>query len=365
MSEYYLGLMSGTSIDGIDAVLVDFAERPYRLLASHQHAWPADLLAELQAAAKGAALSADQFAALDSRVGEQFARAASACLAKAANPPVLAIGSHGQTLAHAPNAMHPYSLQIGNPAIIAERTGVTTVADFRRRDIAAGGQGAPLVPAFHAQAFASSEEDRVILNIGGIANITVLPRASNSELIGFDTGPGNCLMDAWIRQHKNQRFDADGGFAASGQPNAALLELLLQDPYFKQAAPKSTGTDYFSLSWLEKQLGDTSLRAEDIQATLLALSASSISQAISQYCPDAAGVWVCGGGVHNKALMQALSTRLPCPLHSTEAMGIDPDWVEAIAFAWLARETLNGRPSNLPSVSGASGPRILGAIYPA
>jgi anhydro-N-acetylmuramic acid kinase len=253
-------------------------------------------------------------------------------------------------------------LQIGNPAIIAERTGITTVADFRRRDLAAGGQGAPLVPAFHEALFRSVERHRIVLNIGGIANITCLPSHPDETVTGFDTGPGNCLMDAWVRQQTGQAMDENGHFAARGEVSPALLERLLADDYFRQPPPKSTGTDYFSLDWLTARLPAEPIAAADVQATLLELTARSIAAAIDQRTQQ---VLVCGGGVHNPLLMQRLDELLPCPVVSTAVAGLSPDWVEAAAFAWLARQALAGQAGNLPAVTGAAGPRILGAIYPA
>lgn len=365
MAALFIGLMSGTSMDGIDAALVDFSEQPPQLIATHSATWPATLLAQLQSAASGEALTADAFALLDAQVGEQFALSAKACQAKAPDTVIAGIGSHGQTLAHHPDATPGYSLQIGNAARIAEDTGVTTVNDFRSRDIAAGGQGAPLVPAFHAAALDIPGQVQVVLNIGGIANISVLTGDAAQPLSGFDTGPGNCLLDQWTRRHFTQPYDKDGLIASSGQANQALLQTLLSDPYFAQPAPKSTGTDYFSLRWLEQKIDGLAIANADISATLLALTAQSICQAIEDHAPVASQVLVCGGGVHNQALMQALTHHLPCPVRSTSSAGIDPDWMESMAFAWLAREAMHGRPGNISTATGAKGPRILGAIHPA
>ncbi len=349
-------------MDGIDAVLATLDPTP-KIIRAIEYPWPGDLLDRLQTAAAGAALSAAELAGLDSAAGAVFGEAARH-IAEGYAGAVRAIGSHGQTLAHGPEADPPRTLQIGNPAVIAERTGIATVADFRRRDIAAGGQGAPLVPAFHAATLGSQDENRVILNIGGIANITVLPAAGAASVSGFDTGPGNCLMDAWHRQQRKGPFDRDGAFAASGRVQPGLLAQLLQDPYFSLAPPKSTGTDYFSPAWITAHLEGLSLGAADVQATLLALTAQSIADAIALRAPDNERLLVCGGGVHNPVLMDALRERLDCPVQSTASLGMDPDWVEALAFAWLARQTLEGRPGNLPAVTGAAGPRVLGAIYP-
>ncbi len=362
-AEAYIGLMSGTSMDGIDAVLVRLDPAP-RILQTHQHPWPESLRAQLRRAAAGEPMSTAGLARLDSLAGEVFAEAA-AVLAGAYPGRIRAIGSHGQTLAHAPGDRPGHSLQIGNPAIIAERTGITTVADFRRRDIAAGGQGAPLVPAFHAATLRHPGENRVILNIGGIANISVLPADPAAPVTGFDTGPGNCLMDAWMLASHGEAYDSDGRFAAAGRIHPELLQTLLSDPYFAAPAPKSTGTDYFSPAWLQERLAaHPGVAPEDVQATLLALSARSIAEAIRRLSLRTQRVLVCGGGVHNPELMTALSEALDCPVESTATAGMDPDWVEAAAFAWLARQTLLGRPGNLPDVTGARGPRVLGAIHP-
>jgi len=364
-SGLYVGLMSGTSMDGIDAVLVDLDDPAPRLIEARNIPWSATLRERLMAAGRGTYLTAAQFAALDAEVGEAFAQAALAVIGEEQRDNIRAIGSHGQTLAHAPGAKPGYTLQIGDPSRIAETTGITTVAGFRNRDIAAGGQGAPLVPAFHQAALGSSDEYRVILNIGGIANITCLPGREDAPVSGFDTGPGNCLMDAWISRQRGEPYDRDGAFAAQGEVQQPLLKAMLDDPYFALAPPKSTGTDYFSPAWLERQLGAGELRPQDVQATLSALTAHSIAAAISSHAADAQRVLACGGGAHNRQLMQLLGELLPCPLGTTAELGLDPDWVEAIAFAWLARQTLNGQPGNLPAVTGARGPRVLGAIHPA
>lgn len=365
--DFYIGLMSGTSMDGIDAALVAFEGQSISLAAHHQHPWPPHLLETLQQLAGTATCRLDTLAEADAWAGEVFAEAALALLDTAGVAParVRAIGSHGQTLAHGPDSSHPYSLQVGDPSRIAELTGITTVADLRRRDIAAGGQGAPLVPAFHSAYLQQPGEDRVVLNIGGIANITLLPGDPGARVAGFDTGPGNCLMDAWIRLQRQQPYDAGGTFAAEGTLQPALLDALLADPYFSRPPPKSTGTDYFSLDWLQQHL-HAGLAAADVQATLAGLTARSIAQAIRASQPETSHVLICGGGIHNPRLTLLLGIELPgVTLSSTAACGLPPDWVEAMAFAWLARETLAGRPGNLPAVTGAKHPVVLGGIYPA
>jgi anhydro-N-acetylmuramic acid kinase len=297
-----------------------------------------------------------------------FAQAAIALLQHADVSPdkVSAIGSHGQTIRHEPRAPFPYSLQIGNPNVIAEITGITTVADFRRYDIAAGGEGAPLVPAFHNEVFRSPDHDRVVVNIGGIANITLLPGDRNSPVLGFDTGPGNVLMDGWCERHLGAVFDNDGQWCASGNIHAGLLDALSTHSYFDLEPPKSTGREDFNLQWLDTILRETALSPapQDVQATLCELTAWSISKAIHTYASRAREVLVCGGGAHNRILMQSLKVHLQdIALHSTEQFGIPPDWVESAAFAWIAKQTLSGRPGNLPSVTGAKYSVVLGGIY--
>jgi anhydro-N-acetylmuramic acid kinase len=378
----YIGLMSGTSADAIDAALLRLPPGGgFELLATHAHPLPAELknriaaLCEPGAGVAGEALRErdrlDELGALDTRLGELFAQAALALLAKTGHRPVeiRAIGSHGQTLRHRPAGADPFTLQLGNPAVIAERTGITTVADFRRRDLAAGGQGAPLAPAFHAFAFRAARCARAILNIGGIANLTYLPAGESTEtVLGFDTGPGNTLLDQWIRRTLGEDYDRDGAWAAGGRPQAALLEVLLADPYFRRLPPKSTGREYFHLGWLERALAHFAAppSPQDVQATLLALTARSIAQALREYLPPVGELFVCGGGAHNRALLARLAEELPgIPVRTTDSLGLAPDWVEAAAFAWLAHRTLEGLPGNLPSVTGAARAVILGGIYKA
>jgi anhydro-N-acetylmuramic acid kinase len=364
----YLGLISGTSADGIDAALVRFpvdGAAPV-LLFGRTYPWDPALRARLvELGQQSAQLSLDAIAELDVRIGCAFADAALQALADSgtAAADVAAIGSHGQTLRHHPSGEFPYTLQLGDPNTIAERTGIRTVADFRRRDVAAGGHGAPLLPALHAALLRRTDEDRAVLNLGGIANLTLLPRAG--DVRGFDTGPANGLMDAWCLQHRGEAYDRDGAFAASGQVDDKLLARLLDEPWFALPPPKSTGRDQFHLDWVASKLrGDES--PQDVQATLLALSALSVASALRATQPATARVVACGGGVHNRALMSALALALPgCVVESSAAHGIDPDVVEAMGFAWLAHATLHGMAGNLPSVSGARGPRVLGGIYSA
>lgn len=365
MAELYIGLMSGTSLDGIDAGLVDFSDGKITLLAFHYHPFAEALRRQIHNLSQpDRPISLKDYGLMDTQLGILFADATLTLLEKAQIPAseIKAIGSHGQTVYHAPEPPYGFSLQIGDPNRIAEITGITTIADFRRRDIAVGGQGAPLVPAFHEAVFTDKQQTRSVLNIGGIANITVL---DGCQVIGFDTGPGNTLMDFWHQQHRSQPYDRNGDWAASGRVDTALLTALLDDDYFRLPPPKSTGKEYFSPAWLQQKLNRfANLKAEDIQATLCRFSADSITDAIHRYAPNTEQTLVCGGGTHNAQMMKLLQKSLNMPVISTAELGIDPDHVEAIAFAWLARQTLNSLPGNLCSVTGAKAPVILGGIYP-
>ncbi|WP_240125797.1 anhydro-N-acetylmuramic acid kinase [Thermomonas alba] len=369
-AELFLGLISGTSADGIDAALVRFhGDGPHprpELVCGRTFAWDCELRARLLALGQQAqALTLDEVGELDVRIGCAFASAADALIAAAgiARRAIVAIGSHGQTLRHRPQGEVPFTLQLGDAHVIAERCGLPVVADFRRRDVAAGGHGAPLVPAFHAATLHAPDEDRAVLNLGGIANLTLLP--AHGTVRGFDTGPANGLMDAWCLRHTGQPFDADGAFAAQGRVDHALLTRLLAEPWFGAPPPKSTGRDQFHLDWVDAALAGDEAPA-DVQATLLVLTARTVADALRATQPRTRRVIVCGGGVHNPRLLAALAEALPeMRIESSAAHGLDPDFVEAMAFAWLAREHLARRPGNLPTVTGAAGPRILGALYPA
>ena len=365
MAALFLGLISGTSADGIDAALVRF-EPGIQVVATRILEYPPDIRQRLLAlTAADARISLDEFGALDVAVGECFAEAALSLLTQtgvAANR-VSAIGTHGQTVRHRPVGRYPFTLQIGDAAVIAERTGIRTVADFRRADLAAGGQGAPLAPAFHAAVFAHLG-NCAVLNLGGIANLSLLD--GEHPVRGFDSGPASCLMDAWNARHQGTSFDRNGSWAASGIVDADLLAALLGDAYFKLPPPKSSGREYFNLDWLDAYLALRSIKPVDVQATLLALTTRSIADALQQSAPGIDRMLVCGGGVHNSALMEALSQAVqPVALGSTASVGVDPDFVEATLFAWLAWRRLDGQPGNLPSVTGARGPRILGAVHSA
>jgi anhydro-N-acetylmuramic acid kinase len=369
MADYYVGLMSGTSMDGIDAVLVEFTDAGHRLVGVHSLPLEPTLrkaLADLATPGRG---ELDLAGRLDHELGTLFSEAVEQLLDRCGFEPgaVTAIGSHGQTVRHRPEGEHPFSLQIGDPNVIAERTGITTIADFRRRDMAAGGQGAPLVPAFHAAALRDTDEDRAVVNIGGIANLTFLPGDPAEAVTGYDSGPGNGLSDGWAQRHLGTDFDQAGAWAAQGTVDERLLTALLAEEYFARPAPKSTGRELFNREWLDVRLREHGgqPQAQDVQATLVALTAHTIAAALHHSMPSAARLIACGGGVRNPTLMSALAAALgDIPLQTTADYGIDPDWVEAIAFAWLARETHNGRPGNMPSVTGASRPVVLGGIYP-
>ena len=357
-----VGLMSGTSLDGVDAVLVDPTGTPPRTLATHWLPYPESLRHEALALQSPGANELHRAALLANGLARCYAQAVQAVLAAGGVEPaqVAVVGCHGQTVRHQPAA--GYTIQLNNPALLAELTGLPVVADFRSRDIAASGQGAPLVPAFHAAAFGSPVRHRVILNVGGIANLTDLD--PGTPVRGFDCGPGNLLMDTWIERHAGERFDRDGRWANSGAVLMPLLERLLAAPFFSAAPPKSCGRDEFNGAWLDGQLaGDE--RPVDVQATLLELTARAAAGAIDRWCGRAEEIYVCGGGASNGALMSRLEELLPGrPVAATDALGQPADWVEAVAFAWLAWRTLEGKPGSLPDVTGARGPRVLGAVYP-
>ncbi|TXH66960.1 MAG: anhydro-N-acetylmuramic acid kinase [Lysobacteraceae bacterium] len=375
-SDLFLGLISGTSVDGIDAAIACFhapedgtSRVRAELVFGRTYPWEPGLRTQLvQLGQHDQHLTLDELGELDTRIGAAFAEAAQQAIADSGvrRRAIAAIGSHGQTLRHRPlgrlhDGIWPFTLQLGDANLIAERCGIRTVADFRRRDLAAGGHGAPLLPALHASLLSSPLEDRAVLNLGGIANLTLLP--VQGVVRGFDTGPANGLMDAWCLRHTGERFDRDGRLAASGRIDAAMLARLLGEPWFALPPPKSTGRDQFHLGWIESVLhGDES--PADVQATLLALTAHSVADALRATQPRTARVLVCGGGVHNAELMRALTLAIPgAHVESTARHGIDPDHVEAVGFAWLARQTLLGLPGNLPTVTGAAGPRVLGAVY--
>lgn len=364
-STFYLGLISGTSADSIDAALIDFSRGTPVVQGALAHPWPAALRERVLTLAQSeTTLDLDAFGRLDVEIGHLFSDAALALLKQCSVSAgaVRAIGSHGQTLRHRPTGKYPFTLQLGDPTIIAERCHIDVVADFRRADMAAGGQGAPLLPALHSMLLTRPGQTRVVLNLGGIANITVL--AADGSVLGCDTGPANGLLDAWCLRHRGEPFDRDGAFAASGRVDGQLLDALLADPYFALPAPKSTGREHFHLSWLAGHPRMAALSPADVQATLLELTARSVAAAIVGQAPQSVDVLTCGGGTHNGALMQRLRELLaPRAVCSTAEHGIDPDFLEATAFAWLARQRLLGLPGNLPAVTGARASRVLGAVY--
>lgn len=363
MSEYYVGLMSGTSLDGVDAVLAAARGGRLRLVEHVRLPFSAGVKKRLLALHQSGRDELHRAALLANELSDLYAVAVRRVLARGAMRAgaIAAIGCHGQTVRHRPRA--GYTLQLVNGARLAERTGVTVACDFRSRDIAAGGEGAPLAPAFHRAMFASPRRGRAIVNIGGIANVTWLP--ARGTITGFDCGPGNCLLDAWIQHTRRKPFDAHGAWAARGRVIPRLLMDLLAHPFIRRRPPKSTGRDEFDLRWVRRFLSGRE-QAADVQATLLEFTARTIALAVRSRCAAAAEVFVCGGGARNRALLARLAALLPGKrIATTAALGIEPGHVEALAFAWLARQLLRRRPGNLPAVTGAKGPRVLGAIYPA
>jgi anhydro-N-acetylmuramic acid kinase len=365
--ERAIGLISGTSQDGIDAVLAEFEHGSWRrILATHSGAYPPAIRSRLLGLGyEHTPVTLAEYAELDRAVADAFADSALALLKTAGvdAASVRALGSHGQTVFH--DAALGNSLQIGDPSRIAARTGIVTVADFRRADVALGGHGAPLLPVFHHALFADDERPRAVLNLGGIANLTLLPSAEAAAVRGFDCGPASCLMDEWAEAHLGTRYDADGAFAASGKVQVPLLNALLADPYFAQPAPKSTGRGYFRLGWVQARWPTLDqLPAADVQRTLCELTARSVLEALHAAMPDVRELLVCGGGVRNGFLMQRLRALAPqLQIESTEARGLHPDWVEASAFAWLALQRLDGCAGNLPGVTGASRAAVLGGVF--
>jgi anhydro-N-acetylmuramic acid kinase len=361
-SDLYIGLMSGTSLDGIDAVLADFS-LPAPLVRAHFGAIPPTLRNELRRLLQPGADELASCAVIGNELAARYAAAVEVLLRDAGKSvtDIVAIGCHGQTVRHVPS--QGYTVQLVNGALLAEQTGIAVVCDFRSRDVAAGGQGAPLAPAFHRAMFHDRSVNRVIVNLGGIANLTWLPAAG--LITGFDCGPANALMDEWAEQHLGSSYDDAGSWASGGQVLTDLLASLSADPYFARCPPKSTGREYFDIKWAHAHL-KASYQPQDVQATFAELSASVLAAGIERYYTEAEEVLLCGGGVANADLVQRIGRLLsPRKVTATTQLGVDPDWVEALAFAWLARETLAGRPGNVPQVTGARGARVLGCIYPA
>ncbi|EKD77317.1 MAG: hypothetical protein ACD_42C00381G0002 [uncultured bacterium] len=367
MHHLYIGLMSGTSMDGIDAALVSFKNEKTLLLGTTSIDIPANIKSALTTLSRGDNINIKLLGETDTQMGNLFADAVLDLLQKTNvdAQKIIAIGSHGQTIYHHPNSEHPFTLQIGDANIIAAKTNITTVADFRRRDIALGGQGAPLVPAFHDYLFRDRISDQFVVNIGGIANITYLPAPNVGGIFGFDTGPGNTLLDLWHEKHRQIPIDFNGEWARSGKLNHELLAHLLDDNYFKKAPPKSTGREYFNLKWLGEKLKifAKNISPNDIQYTLTELTAKTIASAITHTHTHT--IFICGGGAFNIFLMQRLRANMPYfTACSTSEIGVDPKWVEASAFAWLAKQTIEKKPGNCPSVTGAAMESILGAVHP-
>lgn len=371
---YYIGLMSGTSLDGVNGVLASFAEDKGKtsvdIVTTVQVAFPAVLREEMMGLQQSGLDEIHREAMAANALARLYAQTCLLLLSKTdlSARDVCAIGAHGQTIRHMPSL--DYTRQTNNPSLIAELTGMNVIADFRSRDIAAGGQGAPLVPAFHKAVFGSSKQHRAVVNIGGIANVSVLPAGNADNYFGFDTGPGNVLLDGWIQRQQGKPYDKDGAWAASGHVNLPLLEELRKESFLQLLPPKSTGRDLFNMDWLDARLNGVWIPAEDIQATLSMFTASCIVDAIEYHAPDTKGVYICGGGAHNLQLMRDIQHYLDDNLFelqavTTEELGIPPDDVEAVAFAWLARQFMLRRAGNQPTATGASGPRQLGAFYPA
>ena len=367
-SEIYIGLMSGTSLDGVDVAIVDFSQFPPRLLHCQNTPYPQDIRQALKTLCQAQSSTLDALYSLDAQLGEIYAESVNESLQAAAidRGDVIAVGCHGQTIRHNPDASPAYTVQIGDPNRLATVCGITTVADFRRKDIALGGQAAPLAPAYHQFLFRSKTEDRAVINVGGIANITLLPADPEAAVLGFDTGPGNTLLDYWSEQHLGKPFDHNGDWARSGQVIDGLLnQILTSEPYFVLTAPKSTGTEYFNPNWLAAFLDDDQA-AENVQATLVELTAITLTEAIRGLPSIPANCFICGGGARNRYLVERFTKTLPeCGVQTTDSLGLDPDYIEAAAFAWLARERINLRSGNLPAVTHARSSTILGGVYAA
>lgn len=360
-----LGLIAGTSADGIDAAIIDCNTRATKLISCLSTPYQTPLRARILRARSKHAIAVEELGSLDLAIADAFAATALALLERNGLKPkdIRALGSHGQTIRHRPDLSTPFSLQLGNPSRLAQQTGIDVVADFRAKDIANGGQGAPLVPLFHQALFAIPTETRGILNLGGIANLSLLDKQTDQPKLGFDTGPANTLLDAWYEHHHEGQYDNQGQWAAGGTVDSLLLSELLAEPYFRESPPKSTGQELFRLEWLPKRIQD--LSPQDVQATLLELTALTIRDALRNWMPGCQRLLVCGGGVHNITLIRRLRALIEIPIEATSAYGIDPDCVEAAAFGWLASRCLAGLSGNAPAATGAKAKCILGGIYQA
>lgn len=375
LNKLFIGVLSGTSMNSIDAILVDFTDHNYSIISTINYRYNKKLVSQLLSMINLGACKLQQLGSIDHLLGLEFSKCVQKLLSKVSIDPkqVTAIGLHGQTIWHAPNIAYPFSMQIGDPNIVCATCKILTVADFRRKDMAFGGQGAPLAPGFHAAMFSSSIKTRAIINIGGISNVTILPKNHKQPVIGFDLGPGNCLMDEWVQTKFKKlqiNYDHNGLLASQGQVIIKLLNVCLKDRYFKQLPPKSTGREYFNQAWLRQKIKlaklTTPYKNKDILATLLYLTATVISNHIKNIkiaSERVEEVYICGGGANNKALLDLLKHMLNCPVSTTMDLGIHPDWVEAALFAWLAKQTVEQRSGNLPDVTGAKSKAILGAIY--
>ena len=365
----FIGLMSGTSMDAVDAALVAFDDGGATTVATHSTPIPEGLKRELHALSQDPSGAAIRVWDADAQIGALFANAALALLAGAGVDArdVTAIGSHGQTVYHAPDATPPLTVQLGDPSVIAERTGITTVADFRRRDVAAGGQGAPLAPAFHRAVFSAAGVERAILNLGGIANLSVLSADPDRPLLGFDTGPANTLLDVWVRDRFGIDMDHDAALACEGEVIPSLLSALTAEPYFDRTPPKSTGRELFNRAWLDDRLAPhPDAEPRDVLRTLCELTVETAVAAVERFAPRTQELYMCGGGARNPLIATRLAERAPSiRIDTTQRLGIHPDWVEAAAFAWLAMRTLAGEAGNAPTVTGAAREAVLGGIYPA
>lgn len=374
-TEYYIGIMSGTSLDGVDVALVDFAKPQPKLIAADFTPMPQHLRENITALVQSGETTLQQLGELDHQLGLLYADCVNRFLQaqQLSAEQIQAIGCHGQTLWHSPNAPFPFTMQIGDMNLLAARTGITTVGDFRRKDMAFGGQGAPLVPAFHQAVFFEPDYATVVLNIGGISNVSLL--IPEQPIVGFDTGPGNTLLDQWIEKHQGVPYDKNGAWGAGGQVNEALLNRLLEEPFFQQPPPKSTGRELFNLPWLESHLKyflenptalSTEFSPQNVQATLAEFTVRTIAEslnAINTALPKR--LLVCGGGAKNALIMQRLADILPqWTIQTTNELGLDLDYVEAAAFAWLAYRRMNNQSGNLPDVTGAQSAVSLGAIFP-
>ncbi len=384
-NNFFIGILSGTSMNSIDAIMMDFSNNNHKIIATVNYPFNKKLAAKLLSIINAGGCSLRELGTIDHKLGIEFAKAVNKLLSKTAINPeqITAIGCHGQNIWHEPRAKDPFTMQIGDPNIICVFSKIVTIADFRRKDMAYGGQGAPLVPAFHAAVFRSPLKTRAIINIGGISNITVLPKNFDQKVVGFDLGPGNCLMDEWVQTKFKKlkiSYDQNGLLASSGKIITKLLNICLQDPYFKRLPPKSTGREYFNQAWLNKkiklsQLAEAKIsktavkpyKNQDVLATLLHLTANIISNQIKMINKSSKDqieeIYICGGGASNKALLALLKKTINCPVGVTQNLGIHANWVEAALFAWLAKQTVEGKPGNLPSVTGAKSLAILGSIY--